>query len=137
LYRRKAQHKSACHNKKQTKTYNLTVYKFIRENGGFNNWDLIELHKFSCENKREKELEERKWIEMTKPALNKSLPFHEDRREYYKRYYLDVKIQKREYMKKNNENFKKEREETKQLLDSKKINGKLPRLQKKEIYSKV
>jgi predicted GIY-YIG superfamily endonuclease len=37
---RKAQHKSGCNNEKG-KSYNRTVYKYISENGGWNEWDMI------------------------------------------------------------------------------------------------
>ena len=36
-YRRKQQHKSSC-NSSNGKYYNLYLYQFIRENGGFANW---------------------------------------------------------------------------------------------------
>ena len=37
---RKYQHKTACNNQ-NAKEYNRNVYKFIRENGGWNNWSMI------------------------------------------------------------------------------------------------
>ena len=71
--RRKCGHKGACTNSKN-KDYSLPVYQFIRENGGFDNWDMIQTHQFSCANKREKDTEERNWIEKLQSTLNKHLP---------------------------------------------------------------
>ena len=37
---RKYNHKSCCHNEKN-KSYNYNLYKFIRENGGWEEWNMI------------------------------------------------------------------------------------------------
>ena len=39
---RKNQHKTNCNNE-NLKFYNYNVYRFIRDNGSFDNWDLIQL----------------------------------------------------------------------------------------------
>jgi hypothetical protein len=39
---RRKGHKKRCNNEKQ-KSYNIYVYKFIRDNGGWDNWTMIEL----------------------------------------------------------------------------------------------
>jgi len=70
---RKVAHKSSCCNEKSAK-YNLNVYKFIRENGGWENWDMVMLYEFSCENKLQLLKEERVFIENMKPSLNLSIP---------------------------------------------------------------
>ena len=41
---RKSKHKSNC-NKENNKDYNRKVYQFIRDNGGWNNWDMILIEK--------------------------------------------------------------------------------------------
>jgi len=41
-------HKSACQNTKN-KDYNAPVYKFIRENGGYDNWYMVTLDCVECE----------------------------------------------------------------------------------------
>ena len=51
--------------------YNCSLYTKIRECGGFENWAMIQIELFSCDNKREKEQREREWIEELKPTLNK------------------------------------------------------------------
>ena len=56
--KRKYQHKSNCNNE-NGKRYNLYVYQFIREHGGFDNFDLIVLEEYSCENKQKLLMKER------------------------------------------------------------------------------
>ena len=51
---RKNQHNSSCNNEKQ-KSHSLRVYKFIRENGGWENWEMILVEAFSCNNRLEAE----------------------------------------------------------------------------------
>ncbi len=47
LVKRRCQHKTLCNNKKD-KHHNLKVYQFIRANGGWDNWDVIEIDKCPC-----------------------------------------------------------------------------------------
>jgi hypothetical protein len=67
--RRKCQHKKECNNQNR-KGYNFYVYQFIRDNGGFGNWDLVILEEYPAENKNELVWKEREWIEKLKPSLN-------------------------------------------------------------------
>lgn len=71
--RRKNQHKNACNNPNDH-NYNYYVYQFIRENGGFENFDLIMIEEYPCDNKLQKETRERYYIELLKPTLNKTIP---------------------------------------------------------------
>lgn len=71
--RRKYEHKSVCNNEK-SKEYNLYKNQFIRDNGGWNNWDMIEIKKYPCKSKRELELEERNQLEILGASLNKNKP---------------------------------------------------------------
>jgi hypothetical protein len=71
--RRKCEHKSSCINK-NSKKYNQNNYKFIRENGGWDNWSMIQIKKYPCETKRDLELEERKYLEQLKATLNTYIP---------------------------------------------------------------
>ena len=45
--KRKQLHKESCNNV-NIKQHNYPVYKFIRENGGWNNWDMILIDRCSC-----------------------------------------------------------------------------------------
>ncbi len=99
LYR-KRNHKSDCSNENR-KNYNIYLYKFIRDNGGWDNWDMIQIKKVKCDSKRELELYERKEIELLKPTLNINLPcrtkgeydkiFRDKYPNYYKEYYQKIK----------------------------------------------
>ena len=74
---RKYHHKGKCHNSNDTH-YNLNVYKFIRENGGWDAWDMIEIEKYNATDKRNLETRERHWIELLKPTLNRTIPTRTD-----------------------------------------------------------
>ena len=67
---RKGAHKCNCYNEKGTQ-YNRYVYKFIRDNGGWSNWTMIELYKYPCANRRELEQEEDRMMIELKSSLNK------------------------------------------------------------------
>ena len=70
---RKAQHKSCC-NCETDKGYNYLKYQYIRANGGWDMWQMIEIEKYPCNDKREAEARERYWIEYYKSKLNQKIP---------------------------------------------------------------
>ena len=47
MVKRRQHHKCSC-TKENNKQYNQKVYKFIRENGGWFNWIMIEIEKYPC-----------------------------------------------------------------------------------------
>ena len=49
LYRRIYHHKSSSHNSNLSK-YNYKVYQFIRDHGGWDNFDMVLIEYFPCEN---------------------------------------------------------------------------------------
>ena len=67
--RRESSHKICCLNEK-TCGYNRRVYKFIRENGGWENWDMVLIEKCKCENKLYALKKEREYIEQLEATLN-------------------------------------------------------------------
>lgn len=69
FYRRKSEHKSKCNNEND-KDYNNYKYQFIRDNGGFENFDMILVENVNVDNKRDLEKIERKYIDELKPSLN-------------------------------------------------------------------
>ncbi len=71
--RRKNKHKSSCTNK-DDKSYNIYVYNFIRKNGDWSNWDIVQVESYNAKNKRDLETRERYWIDELKSALNKQKP---------------------------------------------------------------
>ena len=71
--RRKYEHKNRCNNEKNTE-YNLPVYQFIRDNGGWEQFLMIPIEVYPCNDKKELEVRERYHIELLKSKLNKQKP---------------------------------------------------------------
>jgi hypothetical protein len=70
---RKNQHKSNCNNI-TTKHYNYYVYDFIRNNGGWDNFNMVIIEKYPCNDRLEASQRERFWIETLNANLNKIIP---------------------------------------------------------------
>lgn len=113
---RKRQHKKNC-NTNNT----FYVYQFIRDNMGWDNWDMIEIEKYNAIDKLDSHKRERYWIEYYKSSLNKNIPtrtdkeYYENNKEHYKQYRKENKEQlaekKKDYYEDNKEaiqNYKKQ-----------------------------
>jgi hypothetical protein len=110
--RRKRQHKTTCNNEK-SKSYNYKVYQTIRCNGGWDNFTMIEIEKYSCIDSNEAHARERYYLELLNAKLNMVIPTRTRKEycetnknqltEYSKRYYEDNKEQIAEYRKDNKE----------------------------------
>jgi hypothetical protein len=70
---RKINHKNRCRNEKDKK-HHYKVYKFIRENGGFSNWEIVEIEKYPCHNAKEAVKRERYYFELLDSNLNTNFP---------------------------------------------------------------
>ena len=87
---RKYNHKSCCYNEKN-RSYNYNLYKFIRENGGWEEWNMILIEYYPCKTKLELEKKEREIIENLKSTLNNAIPtrtikeWREENKEYMKK----------------------------------------------------
>jgi len=86
--KRKSLHK---HN---SKTVQRKIYNFIRINGGFNdNFEMIEIEKFPCENKIQLNKREKYYIDLLQANLNTNLDnrsyeeWKKDNPNYYKDYF--------------------------------------------------
>ena len=84
--KRKAQHKCAC-NKPDQRGYHLNLYQTIRDNGGWNNWEMVPLEEFPCENQIQQHIREQYWIDKLSPVLNTNKAYIEDKVAYRKAYY--------------------------------------------------
>lgn len=80
--KRKATHKYECIRNKQ-----LKIYQIINANGGWGNWIMLEIEKFTCKDSNELRARERYWCEELKPVLNMNNPFF-IQKEYDKVYYV-------------------------------------------------
>lgn len=66
-------HKSRCTNENDP-AYNLYVYRFIRDHGSWDNWQLIVIEHRPVNSKRESLIRERFFVEEYKAKLNKNIP---------------------------------------------------------------
>ena len=107
--RRRTEHKSRCHHESGEK-YNFYLYQFIRENGGWDNWRMIQLEAVKYDTKRDLEAHERRWIEQLKPELNKNMPGR-TRQEYYKQNKEEMDVYYKEYKEQNTDKIKKYQKE--------------------------
>lgn len=97
---RKSKHKYSCSNQ-VSKTHNFYVYLFIRKNGNWENWDMIEIEKYPCDDSLNACKRERYWVEYYKATLNTNIPSRTDQEwkeenkeillEYHKKYRDDNK----------------------------------------------
>jgi GIY-YIG catalytic domain len=79
-------HKNNC-NIKTSKGHNYKIYKIIRENGGWDNWNMIIIEEYPCENVNEAKERERYWIEKESSQLNVTIP-NRSQKEYSQIYRL-------------------------------------------------
>ena len=76
--KRKYQHKTCCNNLNNK----LKIYKIIRENGGWNNWDMVEIAKYNCKDHTEARIKELEHYEELKASLN-SIPPYTYKKQYF------------------------------------------------------
>ena len=87
--KRKCAHKNNSKNQ-NGKKYEYKIYKTIREYGGFENWSMIEIEKYPCNDLQEALKKERYYYELLNAKLNTNYPSRGadeyDRTEYQKVY---------------------------------------------------
>ena len=74
---RKNCHKRVCNNPND-RSHNLPLYKFIRANDGFDNFDMILMETSKHANGLEARARERELIEQFKPSLNTTIPYRSE-----------------------------------------------------------
>lgn len=107
IYVRKNKHKYNTNDENNINHYNLTVYKKIRETGGFVNWDMHILEIIEYEDKRDLHKKEREWVEKLKPSLNSCVPYRQ-KGEWYNENRDEILMKKIEYWNKH-DGFKEQR----------------------------
>jgi predicted GIY-YIG superfamily endonuclease len=95
---RKRQHKCRCN----TQNHQSKLYQFIRENGGFDNWDMIMIEQINCENRLELLRKEREWLEKLGGTLNTEIPSRTQKER--------IDTNKKEYSKSQKEWYKNNKE---------------------------
>ena len=123
--KRKYQHKHSCNNE-NNKDYNMNVYQFIRENGCWDNWDMIEIERFNAIDENDAKKRERFYIEALNARLNKYIPtrtlkeYYQDNKEKIldnvRVYRENNKEQIQEYRENNRDKFKQYREDNKERI---------------------
>ena len=118
LIRRRNKHKMMC-NRPDLKEYNRNIYKYIRDNGGWEQFVVLKISDYPCNSKSELNIEERRYLDLMKPKLNmiKSYVTKEEAYERdkanMKKYGKEHKEEIREYMKCYRKNYIKNKEKTK------------------------
>jgi hypothetical protein len=76
--KRKCMHKSSCN----SLNYKYKIYETIRNNGGWENWEMVELAKYNCKDNLEARIKEQQHYELLNCSLNSSPPFV-DKNKYF------------------------------------------------------
>jgi hypothetical protein len=75
MRQRKTAHKNNSINENGDK-YDMKLYKFIRDNEGFENWNMVMIQAYpECKTGNELRMYERQHYEFYKPSLNSQLPY--------------------------------------------------------------
>jgi len=84
------------------------VYQVIRSNGGWNNWEMIEIEKFPCQDKNEAKARERYFYEILNSTLNTCIPVitEEERKEYEYKYQQEYRETNKEEIKTQRKSFR-------------------------------
>ena len=72
--RRRSQHKQAC-NQPNHQHHDLFLYKYIRDNEGWDNWQMVLIDTHNCENRLHALQTEREYIDNLNATLNQMKPF--------------------------------------------------------------
>jgi hypothetical protein len=98
--RRKYFHSWNCCNEK-SRCSHLKVYQIINANGGWSEWNMVQLQKYPCSDKREAQAQEEYWRSLLNAGLNTYRPFRtlEEKIEYEKNYYIKNRAEKLEQQK--------------------------------------
>jgi predicted GIY-YIG superfamily endonuclease len=80
---RKQAHNNSSNDNTKRKN-NTYVYEFIRANGGWNNWEMIEIEKYPCKDSFEADSKKRYYIELYNATLNSVIPCKSSRDELEK-----------------------------------------------------
>ena len=97
---RKWAHKTVCNNEK-SKDHNNKIYKIIRKNGGWDNWNMVLVEKFPCKDSSEACKREREIFEELGAKMNTLIPYRtqEEYKQYKKQYREEHQEKIKEYHK--------------------------------------
>jgi hypothetical protein len=69
--KRKYMHKNCCTNLNNK----IKIYNIIRDNGGWDNWEMVEIAKYNCKDHTEARIKEQEHYELLKSSLNSCNPY--------------------------------------------------------------
>jgi hypothetical protein len=110
--KRKSSHKCSCNNETRI-DYNDKKYQYIRDNGGWEEWVMVEIEKYPCNDGNEARAREEYWKYQFNAILNMCKAFRtkeqekEQKKEWNKK---DREINKEIYKQKDKERYKKNKE---------------------------
>jgi len=116
-------HKDCCINP-NSPNHNLKVYKFIRANGGWNNFKFVILETKECKDEYDAHQIEQQYINSMKSELNDRSPYTGLTKEEYKKQYKilnkeKIKERTKQYYQENKEYIKQYYQENKNKLNEK------------------
>ena len=115
LIRRKYVHKNTC--KYDYTNTNCHLYKFINENGGWDNWVMEVIEQIPCENALEVDSKEQNFINTLEATLNTHIKFDDTsyKKEWYFKNQERIRLQQAQARKTRNETIAKKKIELKNL----------------------
>jgi hypothetical protein len=110
---RKRSHKNVCCNANNQKDYNCPIYCYIRDNGGFECFEVLPVSFFNLENKVQLMIDEQNEMDKYDKLFNKYHSFptiqhkkelkKKHNKEYHQKHIVEIKLQKKKYMEENKE----------------------------------
>jgi len=100
-------------NETDDKHYHLKQYETIRNNGGWDEWEMVEIEKFKCKTKLEARIREQELIKQYNANLNSLNAFvtEEERKETKKRITEKFRIENKEKIREQEKKYKEEHKE--------------------------
>jgi hypothetical protein len=121
---RKYGHKSGCNNPNDYSHYNHLVYKYMRENGGWDEFEMVPIEEYECENFTQARIREEYWRQYYKAQGNskKAYTSEEERIEYLRQqnklknglYYIENKDKIIKYRQENKDKIKQQKQKYRQ-----------------------
>jgi hypothetical protein len=102
--KRKSSHKSACNNSKD-ENHHYYLYQFIRDHGGWENWDVLEIEMYRAVDKPDQARRERCWLETYGATLNKAIPSRTEK-EYREENREQIRERNKVYREENREQIR-------------------------------
>jgi len=103
--RRKTEHKKSCNNDKH-KDHNAKKYQYIRNNGGWNEWEMVLVERHNCNDGNEARAREEYWRSHFNAQLNSVRAYITEEQDKEMR-----KERKKEYREQNKEKLKEYQQE--------------------------